>query len=144
MTPASIETWLRELKNRTDENGRPLANKKQYDAVGLVAERVIQELRATAGTASAATSEPLRWCVHGGPGTGKSHVIKLLKELFTTVLNWDMGVQFQVVALQAVMAEQLGGDTIHHACGIPVNRRGDGYDDHLQRQQDIAKRVLQW
>ena len=42
------------------------------------------------------------------------------------------------------MAEQLGGDTIHHACGIPVNRRGDGSEDHLQRQQDIAKRVLQW
>ena len=36
------------------------------------------------------------------------------------------------------------GNTIHHACGIPVNRRGDGNDDHLQRQQDIAKRVVQW
>ena len=55
-----------------------------------------------------------------------------------------MGVEFQVVTLQAVMAEQLGGDTIHHACGIPVNKRIDGGEDHLQRQQDIAKRVLQW
>ena len=36
------------------------------------------------------------------------------------------------------------GNTIHHACGIPVNRRGDGNDDHLQRQQGVAKRVLQW
>ena len=35
------------------------------------------------------------------------------------------------------------GDTIHHACGIPVNRRGDGHDEHLQRQQDIAKCVVQ-
>ena len=35
------------------------------------------------------------------------------------------------------------GDTIHHACGMPVNRRGDGNDEHLQRQQDIAKRVVQ-
>ena len=55
-----------------------------------------------------------------------------------------MGVQFQVVALQAVMAEQLGGDTIHHACGIPVNKRGEGLEAQVQKQQDIAKRVLQW
>ena len=55
-----------------------------------------------------------------------------------------MGVEFQVVALQAVMAEQLQGDTIHHACGIPVNRRGEVSEERLQKQQDVAKRVLQW
>ena len=143
VAPARIEAWLQKLKDRRNEGGRPVANTKQYDAVSVVAKRVVEELRAAASPARIGIGEPLRWCVHGGPGTGKSHVIKLIKELATTILKWDMGVEFQIVALQAVMAEQLGGDTIHHACGIPVNRRGDGNDDHLQRQQDIAKRVLQ-
>ena len=44
--------------------------------------------------------EPLRWLLHGGPGTGKSRVIQILKQgLFEGVLGWDMGVRFQVVAL---------------------------------------------
>ena len=63
-------------------------------------------------------TEPLIWCLHGGPGTGKSFVIKLLRELFTQVLGWEMGVEFQMAALQAVMAEQIGGDMLHHALGI--------------------------
>ena len=29
-----------------------------------------------------------------------------------------MGLEYQMAALQAVMADQLGGDTIHHATGI--------------------------
>ena len=33
---------------------------------------------------------------------------------FADVLHWEMGVEFQVAALQAVIADQLGGDTIHH------------------------------
>ena len=57
---------------------------------------------------------------HGGPGTGKSHVITaaIVKELFTRVLKWNIGIEYQVVALQAVMAALIGGDTIHHACGL--------------------------
>ena len=104
VAPASVEAWLQKLKERRNESGRPLANTKQYDAVSIVAARVVEELRAAASPARIGIGEPLRWCVHGGPGTGKSHAIKLIKELFTPVLTWDMGVQFQVVALQAVMA----------------------------------------
>ena len=85
----------------------------------------------------------MRWCVHGGPGTGKSHVIMLVKELFTDVLGWDMGIEFQVVALQAVMADLLGGDTIHHACGIPIFR-GNSATEDMQKHMEVAKRVLQW
>eukprot|EP00973_Karenia_brevis_P009411 1271748-Karenia_brevis.AAC.1 len=56
-----------------------------------------------------------------------------------------MGVEYQVVALQAVMADLLGGDTIHHACGIPVMRKGGlGDDTQAQQQLAVAKRVLQW
>ena len=86
----------------------------------------------------------MRWLLHGGPGTGKSRVIKVLKELFSDVLKWDIGVEFQIVALQAVMADLLGGDTIHRACGIPVMQKHSGDAADLQRHMDIAKRVLQW
>jgi hypothetical protein len=47
------------------------------------------------------------------------------------------------------MAQQLGGDTLHHACGI--NRFGDHkpQDDKSrgkasQRQANVAERVMQW
>ena len=55
-----------------------------------------------------------------------------------------MGVEYQVVALQAVMADLLGGDTIHHACGIPVFKRGEPAENQAQKQMDVAKRALQW
>ena len=102
--------------------GRRVLNKDQYAVVELVAKRVCAEMKAVTETGDySALGEPLRWCVHGGPGTGKSHVIKILKEeLFGQILGWNMGVEFQIVAFQAVMADLLGGDTVHHALNIGV------------------------
>ena len=71
-------------------------------------------------------SDPLLWLLHGSPGTGKSEVLKLVKELFTEVCGWQMGLDYQMAALQAVMAQLLGGDTIHHACGINPFGGGKG------------------
>ena len=46
---------------------------------------------------------------------------RLLKtELFEQILKWKIVEDFQIVALQAVMADLLGGDTIHHALNLPV------------------------
>ena len=74
------------------------------------------------------------------PGAGKPHVINIIKDrLFKDVLKWDMGVNYQIVALQAVMAELLGGDTIHHACGIPVFNGRECHDEDLQNHLAIAK-----
>ena len=42
------------------------------------------------------------------------------------------------------MADLLGGDTIHHACGIPVMQKHGGEAAHQQRHMDITKKVLQW
>ena len=84
--------------------------------------------------------------MHGGPGTGKSHVIKILKEeLFGQILKWNMGVEFQIVAFQAVMADLLGGDTVHHALNIGI------FGKHFQRREGsndttslyVMKSVLQ-
>ena len=105
---------------------------------------MIVELDAEASPAGQA-GEPLRWLMHAGPGTGKSHVINVIKnDLFKNVLGWDIGVQFQVVALQAVMADLLGGDTTHHACGIPAFKKFESRDEELQKHAEVAKRVLQW
>ena len=98
----------------------------------------------TSPTASAL--EPLRWSLHGGPGTGKPHVLKMFKnELFEHFLKWNMGVEFQIAALQAVMADLLEGDTIHHALGIQaVGRQLDCLADDTRKQLDVAKQILQW
>ena len=49
-----------------------------------------------------------------------------------------------MVAFQAVMAQLIGGDTIHHACGIPVFAKGGEDEGAGTAQQVVAKRVLQW
>ena len=42
------------------------------------------------------------------------------------------------------MAEQIGGDTTHHALGInPFGQRSSEAQE-TQRQSDVAKRLLQW
>ena len=131
-TAHRVHNWL--IKKKEERNtegvkkGELVVNAEQYEALRKVALRVMDELR-HAADGKLDFGEPLRWLIHGGPGTGKSHVIKQVKELFTEVLHWDMGVEYQVVALQAVMADLLGGDTIHHACGIAVFSRGDGADN---------------
>ena len=57
--------------------------------------------------------------LHGGPGTGKSHVIKILKEkLFEGELGWTSGLDFQIGAFQAVNADNVDGDTLHHSLGL--------------------------
>ena len=88
--------------------------------VSLVAKQVCKEIRAT-NTDTYRNWSPFRWSMHGGPGTCKSHVIKMIKtELFEQVLKWKIAEYFQIVAMQAVLADPLGGDTIHHALNLPV------------------------
>ena len=59
-------------------------------------------------------------------------------------MKWNLGVEFQIVALQAVMAALLEGDTIHHACGIQAFQKKDNNSEDIQMHMDIAKKVLQW
>ena len=122
-TSDDVQQWLQRKKVERNSEGNLVLNAEQYTAVEKIADRVMVELRQEAlGVPD--YGEPLRWLVHGGPGTGKSHVIKQIKELFQDVLHWNVGVQFNIVALQAVTANLLDGDTIHHACGISFKRRG--------------------
>ena len=88
--------------------------------VEWVADQVCVELRART-TNKYDDYQPLHWSLHGGPGTGKSHVITIIKtELFEKLLQQQIAEDFHIVALQAVMADLLGGDTIHHILNLPV------------------------
>ena len=144
-TSEEIRTWLRELQIREDaKTGRRVVNAKQYEMVKKVAYRVICENDAESD-GNASMGQPLQWCMHGGPGTGKSHVLRIIREeLFEGLMKWTIGVHFQITALQAVMAQLLGGDTIHHACGIPAIKRGEEKGEDVKLQYETAKRVLQW
>ena len=123
--------------------GDKRCNAKQAEVCRKVALQVLEELAAE-GTASV---EPLRWAVHGGPGTGKSHVLNVLnlirKELFEETLGWKQGDEFQVVTLQAVMANDLDGDTIHHALGL--NWQGVG-DERISGHKllELSQKALRW
>ena len=88
--------------------------------------------------------DPLRWLLHGKPGTGKSHVVKdvIKEELFDQVLQWKQGLDYQTMALQAVMANLLDGDTIHHSCGIPIRKKGKDGDIVIQQQKEVIERFL--
>ena len=55
----------------------PQYDEKQLHCVARVCRRVCEELDAVVLSEDA--GEPLIWCMHGLPGTGKSYVLKLLK-----------------------------------------------------------------
>ena len=58
-------------------------------------------------------SEPMRACLFGIPGAGKSHCIHLLRRFFEECLRWEDGVQFQFLAHQNTMAALIGGKTVN-------------------------------
>ena len=75
---------------------------------------------------------------------GKTHAINKVRELFETVLGYELGCDYQLAALQAVMATQIGGDTIHHALGIPAFGKYMVDAERRAEQEVVAKRVLNW
>lgn len=143
-----IRRWLREIKKREVKGWRVL-NKTQYLVVKKVAKRICLEYRALCGGMRFEDlPEPLRWSMHGGPGTGKTHVIKILKEeLFGQVLGWNIGMEFNIIAFQAVMADLLGGDTIHHAlniCIFGMKKKEKGSQEMRARETMRSMLMLRW
>ena len=60
-------------------------------------------------------------------------------------MKYKVAKDFQIVALQAVMADLLEGDTIHHALNLPVC--GNTASTHSQeslKHEEVAKQLLQW
>ena len=134
---ADAERWLSDVATR--------CNAEQLSFLKHVVQRVACEERNVSvhGGPTGDEDEPLRWVLHGGPGAGKSYALKLLKtELFERVLGWKRGVEFEVVALQASMADALDGDTIHHALSLSVFTNED--ESSLKKQAELLQRALRW
>ncbi|CAE7457464.1 pfh1 [Symbiodinium natans] len=86
------------------------------------------------------STEPLVWQLHGSPGTGKSHSLKFVRELFEEVLGFRQGIDFEVAAFQATNAADVRGHTIHKACGISMDR----YSLDKPPAPDTTKQMAFW
>ena len=118
---------------------------EQLSFAQKVAERVVAEENCGEGEQlrQVDKTDPLRWALHGGPGIGKSHTLRVVREeLFDQVLGWQQGVQNQVVAFQAVMADQLAGETIHHAVGLNKHGEETGVSLQLLARLELRCREL--
>ena len=135
--PAAAEkalAWANQLR-------QDVCNREQKEFCKVVARRVAAELEME--PQDFGKEDPLRWVLHGGPGTGKSYALNLIRKgLFEEALGWQQGVEYQVVTFQAVMAEALAGDTIHHALGL--NWAGSKDSGGLKRLLELSLATLQW
>ena len=133
LTKQILEEFLR------GDRLRKSTNQKQREFLELVVDRIMVELGLMSKEASKRKSdEPLRWLLHGPPGTGKSHVLRFVKELFY-MMGYTFGLDFEVVSFQTVNAADLGGKTIHHAFGF-----GQFHDLSIPCNRDVAKRMAHW
>ena len=86
--------------------------------------------------------------LHGGPGTGKSHCISIIKRMFEEAFHYTQGIDFEITALQAINAAAITGDTLHHAFGLnPFNDQAveTGKDKDVgSKMYTAAQRVKQW
>ena len=123
--------------------GRSYVSENQFNLKlsQKVADRVIEELPNRNGM-WAPPSELLRGAVHGGPGIGKNQVVQdvMKYKLFNHILQWQQGHHYQVVSLQAVMTDVLKGDTILHACGIPIRKRDSDGEVFIRPAKEIGYR----
>ncbi|CAJ1455037.1 unnamed protein product, partial [Effrenium voratum] len=136
VTADGLLGWLGSERVRSGLNG------KQLELLRVVVERVLVELELVPPDHEIALrrAEPLAWLLHGPPGTGKSHVLKFLRDLFEEQLGYAQGIDYEVAAFQAVNAADIRGRTLHNACGLGVDAAA------LDRavSQEAAKRMSYW
>ncbi|KAE8220701.1 hypothetical protein CF319_g5812 [Tilletia indica] len=78
-------------------------------------------------------SEPLRLLMHGEAGTGKTVVVRLLRELMD---RFGRGNEIKFMAPTGKAASAIGGMTQHSAFGIEVHRRGLTTEEREIAQRD--------
>ena len=148
--PGVCEIEARATAQKVDQFRHDLSQTKECNPEQLCfIETVCARIKHEAATgqdrggAAETNTEALRWALHGGPGTGKSYVLNILRrDLFETCLGWTPGKEFQVVAFQAVNAEPLDGETIHKALGLSWH--GNDHNVAGQRILDLARQAVQW
>jgi hypothetical protein len=114
---ASVRDWLALLQKEAEA-----PNAAQLQFLHAVIDRCRQETsNFKRSNVAEYDDEPLRCCLLGIPGAGKSACIKWARRFFEECLKWDDGVQFQFLASQNTMAALIGGATVHSWSTIPVN-----------------------
>lgn len=114
-------------------------NAEQHHFLSLVVDRTLVEYGLLALTdTQLGTEAPMCHLLHGPPGSGKSHCLVFLRELFE-LLGFKQGIDYEVVAYQAVNASALGGDTIHMSCGFK-----SVVDASAAVAEATAKRIAYW
>ena len=79
----------------------------------------------TAAPQEPTSAEPLFRLIHGLPGSGKSQIIKWLRQYFERVWRWEVGIHFMFVAPLNSMAANIEGATLHSFGEIAfTDRRG--------------------
>jgi hypothetical protein len=105
--------WLKQVTSTdVSDTGLRCKNTKQIKVVQMIPKRVLQEHHDAVDN-SVGRSKPLCALVIGGPGVGKSFVIKAARCLFAK-LRYSQGFGYSFSALQAVVASQLDGETLHY------------------------------
>ena len=108
---AELRAWRNQIR-RTGTVAQGVLNEKQREVVCRVIHQAEKDI-AEAESDGPGNNSQFIWMLHGGPGTGKSHVIDAIRrDLFEDKLGWAHGLDFQVAALQATNAGQLHGHTL--------------------------------
>ena len=130
---SDIRQWIADLKKSDD---RPSPEQEHF-LKHVIARCDIEqsELKVSGGRAPQNNkfTEPVRACLFGIPGAGKSHCIKLVRRFFEECLKWQDGLQFQFMAQQNTMAALIGGKTVNTWGAIPIN------PDAASRKQTARK-----
>lgn len=115
----TVEEWKAQVTSSVSASS-PAAvkckNDEQRAVVRLIADRILAE-HADCMDGAIGRSEPTRALITGGPGVGKSFVIKAARSLFQK-LGYVNGTHYAFTSLQAVVASQLGGQTLHSLFGL--------------------------
>ena len=115
VTVDKLRQWLESDRVRRGTNA------KQHEFLELVVDRILAEVGLLPPEESSRqTSDPLFWLLHGPPGTGKSHVLGFVRELFG-LIGYVYGLDYEFVAYQAANASDLQGKTIHQAFGFDIS-----------------------
>ena len=112
-----VQDWLKQLKKLPEP---PTAEHMAF------LQRVVQRCRKEQQSLKDSRcqvfdEEPVRDCLLGIPGAGKSSCIKLLRRFFEECLNWEDGIQLKFLATQNTMAALIGGKAVRSWATIPVN-----------------------
>ncbi|KAE8233026.1 hypothetical protein CF326_g1939 [Tilletia indica] len=82
---------------------------------------------------------PLRLLMHGEAGTGKTVVVRLLRELMD---RFGKGTEIRFMAPTGKAASAIGGTTQHAAFGLDIHRRGLTTEElQLANRENHAKRI---